>query len=75
MSLTAPIEVGWFHGKLINQILDVCQLNDAKDVKNILRVMLPKCHTMSHNTHTHTHTHTHTQHGERTIINLIYYLW
>jgi hypothetical protein len=32
--------------------IDVSQLNDGKDVKNILRVMLPKCHT----THTHTHT-------------------
>jgi hypothetical protein len=54
MSLTDPFEVAWFHGKLINQILDICQLKDAKDVKNIFKVMLPKCHT----THKHTHTHT-----------------
>jgi hypothetical protein len=40
MSLTAPIEVGWFHGKLRNQILYVCSLKDAKDVKNIVRVKL-----------------------------------
>jgi hypothetical protein len=40
MSLISSVEVEWFHGKLTNQISDVCQLKDAKDVKNIIRVML-----------------------------------
>jgi hypothetical protein len=39
---------------LQTKLLDICQLKDAKDIKNTLKVMLPKCHT----THTHTHPHT-----------------
>jgi hypothetical protein len=40
MSLIASAEVEWFHGKLTNQLSDVCQLKDAKDVKNIIRIIL-----------------------------------
>jgi hypothetical protein len=40
MTLIAPVEVERYHVKLTDQILDVCPVKNAKDVKIFLSVML-----------------------------------